>query len=739
MNFLKNIWYSFPIRLLILHFKSYQFLVIPWILIAVTVLQHFGNTYGIPYLFLDPEFLGIVGYFSFQLVGICFGVFFITWNMATYLLHSYKFPFVASLKWPFAMFTLNNSILPLSFIIMYIWQLVRFQNVETLKEPMQIFWSVLGLVAGIALVLLITAVYFVVTNKDVFGYINNEKQDFKHDGETWLDLEGNKQAMRVDFYLTRKFRMRAVRDVTHYDDAILKRVFLQHHANAFLLLVLNAALIIGLGFIIDKPFFDIPASGSIFLFFSLLSGVAGFVYYWAGSWGGVVLIVMLFVLNFFSQFDAFNYSNQAYGLDYDAPPVEYSLSHLNEIASKENIEADTEATEAVLNKWKDKNCLGKGSKFKPRMLIVISSGGGATAACFTMKVLQTADSITDQSFMRRTALMTGASGGIMGVGYFRELYLQNQLGLLDDLYNPQYQKDVSKDLLNKIMSSVVTNDFFYPFQSRVINDYKYVVDRGMMMEHAFNLHTHGVLDKPLSSYETFERNATIPMLFVGGTNLSDNRKMVISPLKVSYMMKASSSHSDLQDYEIDAIDFGRFFENNNAPNLRFLSALRINATYPLLMPSVSMPSSPQIDLVDMGVRDNYGMENAIRFINTFHDWINVNTSGVVLVQIRGVGKHNEVKDFEYKSFINRTTGFFGSMYSNITVTQDYLHDYMLDGTNDLLDKQIEVIRFQYMPDDEKARASMSFRLTEREIENVLQTAVNETNMEGYYRLNEILD
>lgn len=739
MKWLEYIWFSFPLRLLLTHLKSYFLLLGSWVLILLVITQNFATDFGVPYLFLDPEYGGVVGYFSFQLVGVCFGIFFITWNMSTYLLHSYKFPFVASLRWPFAMFTLNNALVPIIFFGIYVQQIIRFQRVEALKEPIQIFWSITGLLAGFVLVLLVAAVYFVITNKDIFGYIKNRKQAFKDDNETWLDLTGDKKADRVDTYFTRKFRWRAVRDVTHYDDAILKRVFQQHHLNAFILILFNAALLIGLGFMIDKPYFEIPAAGSVFLFFALLMALAGFIYYWAGKWGGVAFVVFIGIINYASQFDALNYNNQAYGVDYLAPKAQYNLSSLDTIASAENIKADKLATIAVLENWKKKASEGKPWYHKPKMLVVISSGGGATAASFTMKVLQTADSLTESKFMNHTALMSGASGGMMGIGYFRELYLRNQLGIGSDFYSKIHQKNVSKDLLNRLLSSVVTNDFFYPFQTRNIAGYDYVVDRGMMMEYAFNQNTNDVLKKPISAYTEFEKSAAIPMLFVGGTSVTDSRKLLISPLKISYMMRAGSEDGNKDNFEIDAIDFGRLFEKNNSYNLLFSSAMRINATYPLLLPNVSLPSKPQIDVMDAGVRDNYGMENALRFINVFHKWINKNTSGVVIVQIRGVTKQNQIGDFEYKSFLGRMTSPFGSVYGNLTVTQDYLHDYMASGTNQMLKNGLEIIRFEYEPEDKENRASMSFRLTEREFENVVQTAVDSINSVGYERLKEILN
>ena len=60
-------------------------------------------------------------------------------------------------------------------------------------------------------------------------------------------------------------------------------------------------------------------------------------------------------------------------------------------------------------------------------------------------------------------------------------------------------------------------------------------------------------------------------------------------------------------------------------NLRMLTALRMNATYPYILPSVWLPSHPVIDVMDAGLRDNSGQETSLRFLNVFKDWINKNT------------------------------------------------------------------------------------------------------------------
>ncbi len=100
------------------------------------------------------------------------------------------------------------------------------------------------------------------------------------------------------------------------------------------------------------------------------------------------------------------------------------------------------------------------------------------------------------------------------------------------------------------------------------------------------------------------------------------------------MMQPLPNNNDLGSNAPDALDYQSFFKNQNPGNLRMLSALRINATFPFVLPNVEMPTEPYIDAMDGGLRDNFGNETSLRFIDFFKEWLNNNTSKVVLVQMR---------------------------------------------------------------------------------------------------------
>ena len=91
------------------------------------------------------------------------------------------------------------------------------------------------------------------------------------------------------------------------------------------------------------------------------------------------------------------------------------------------------------------------------------------------------------------------------------------------------------------------------------------------------------------------------------------------------MMRSRYDSTALPGMDPDVIDFTSFFEKQDPYNLRILTALRMNATFPIVLPNVWLPSDPVIDVMDAGLRDNYGQETGLRFLEFFDDWLKHNT------------------------------------------------------------------------------------------------------------------
>jgi hypothetical protein len=109
----EDIFYSFPIQLLINHFKKNQILLLLWILLFAIIMQNSGTMLGIPYLFLDPEYMNSVDSRSFFILGISMGIFIMSFHITTYILDSYRFTFLGTIAKPFTISSNTYNPFPL--------------------------------------------------------------------------------------------------------------------------------------------------------------------------------------------------------------------------------------------------------------------------------------------------------------------------------------------------------------------------------------------------------------------------------------------------------------------------------------------------------------------------------------------------------------------------------------------------------------------------------------------------
>ena len=119
--------------------------------------------------------------------------------------------------------------------------------------------------------------------------------------------------------------------------------------------------------------------------------------------------------------------------------------------------------------------------------------------------------------------------------------------------------------------------------------------------------TQGIMDKSLNEYAGLEQNGEIPHMFITPAVVNDSRRMIISTRPVRYMMQAPFGQKYPGEIMVDAVDYYTLFQNQDAGSLRFLTALRMNATYPYITPNVHLPTDPVIEVMDAGFRDNFGL------------------------------------------------------------------------------------------------------------------------------------
>jgi hypothetical protein len=359
---------------------------------------------------------------------------------------------------------------------------------------------------------------------------------------------------------------------------------------------------------------------------------------------------------------------------------------------------------AILTNWKSKFQVDK-----PRMVLIAVSGGGQRSALWTMNVLQHADSVFKGDLMKNTFMMTGASGGLFGAAFYRELAWKNLLP-----QEKEHLDDLSKDVLNPVIFTLLVNDVFLKLRTFEYGGFKYKTERGYEFEQRLTTNLHGLLDNPISTYRLPEYNAEIPLIMVAPTITNDGRKLYISPQPTSFFNTGNVA----QNSKIQGVDFDLLLKDHQPDSLRFLTALRMSATFPYFSPSITLPTSPKIGIADAGISDNYGISDAITFLHVFEDWIKENTSEVILLTIRDSSKEPTIETDNSTSLVQKFFSPIQGAVGSWDQVQTIKNEQRFDLIDAMYEGHLRRVEFEYQNQDVN-RASLSWRLTDPEIQDIL--------------------
>lgn len=747
----RKVFYFFPFQLLFLHLKRNHLILALWLILFGIVTQQVGQKFGLPYLFLYPEYLGRVDFLSHAVLGFSCGGFIMAFNMHAYVTHGFKFRFIATVSRPFAKFSYNNFLIPAFFVITYLISAVRFQVNKELEDPAQVMLNMMGFLFGMFVFFFFSMYYFFKTNKDLFKLSGRKEEEFdaeyaqkaveklERKRKRWADWLDHEEGWTVETYLSGPWRIRIARDARHYDIDLIKRVFAQNHLNAS---IFEAAMIISflsLGLFKEIPFFLIPAGASVFLLLTIILMIISAIYSWFRGWTITVIIIGSLFVNYLSQTtELFAYKNFAYGLDYANKKKHYSAHSIEVLANnKANYDEDKRKMLDILNRWK----LDYESRFekgaKPKLVLIATSGGGLRSALWTYQVLQVADSVCDGELFANARMISGSSGGMIGAAYFRELYLQKKQGKNLQLGSKHYKENISDDILNPVSFTIATSDLFVRFQKFKDGPYSYTKDRGYIFEKYLDRNLDSVFStKRLYDYRVPEENADIPMMVFSPVIINHGRKLIISSQPVSYFSYLRPDGNVNSQPSYGNIEFSRFFHEQNGQNVKFTSVLRMNATFPYVMPMVTLPTDPVIEVMDAGIRDNYGVHLNVKFIHEFKNWIEHNTSGVVLLNVRD--RQKEV-DFERVngSMYRRMIIPASNILDNIFFTQDFDNEELIYYLKDAVNFPVECVDV-CLRHDARHKVSLSWHLTRLERNKVLNSVDFPENQSSLKKLRSLL-
>src|SRR5690554_3843901 len=745
LNFLKAVRSFFPINLLFSQVKYNLIVLFYWIFLFSIVNNYLGVGIGLPYLFLSPEYVGASNPIAFLLLGVSIGGFIMAFHIYSYIQLGPKYPFIATLSRPFYKFSVNNSLIPLIFIINLSVNIYHFQKGQEYLESTEVGFQILGLIVGATLFILFSLLYFFPTNKDLFTITGKKSEDFQaktsnikatlHRKQTWYEPFMDKN-MDQYYYIGSRFKIRQSRSSSHYDINVLNKVFAQNHINASVFEVLLVLSYISIGFFRDYELFQVPASVSVMMILTIIIMLVSALFSWFKAWTYPLIVASFLLVNYLSvKTEFFQFKSFAFGLSYEKENlVNYTKKSLFDLkCSNSVIQQDYENYVKTLENWK-KNT----GKKKPKLIILNTSGGGLRSAMWTFKVLQELDSLTDKEFVKHIQMITGASGGMIGAAYYRDLIMMENDSTIVSRLNDKYLKNISKDLLNRLSFSISTNDLFFRFQKVEINKNIYNKDRGYAFEQELIANLDGAFDRTLGSYESFERSGQIPTMIFTPTIINDGRRLLVSSQHHGYLQATDQLDERVGlNPQIENIEYLKYFKNNNPGDVSFTSVLRMSATFPYIMPMITMPTEPGMQVMDAGIRDNYGSKITVRYLIALRKWLNENTSGVIVLKVRDTKKTLVGETYKNIGLFDRLLLPFGNMYGNFPRVQDFNQDELFSTAIRSMNYPIEVVTLN-LRENYNDKISLSWHLTQKEKEKISNSVYSEENSMAIERLLKLL-
>lgn len=745
LKFFVSLRAFFPINLLFTQVKYNLTVLFYWIFLFGIINSSIGVGIGLPYLFLSPEYLGLSNYLAFLILGISIGGFIMAFHIYSYIQIGPKYPFIATLSRPFYKFALNNSLLPLIFIINLCIRIYYFQKGQEYTGEYEVYLQIVSLLGGITIFIFFSLLYFFPTNKDLFSFTGKRAEEFQRKASNVKATLHKKQSwyapfttINVDryYYIGSRFKLKQSRSSSHYDINVLNKVFAQNHINASVFEVLLVLSYISIGFFRDYEFFQVPASVSLMMILTIVIMLVSALFSWFKSWTYLIIVASFILVNYLSTItDFFQFRSYAFGLSYDEESlVDFTKSSLIDLEySDAVIQKDYDNYIQTLENWKKQT----GNK-KPKLVVLNTSGGGLRSAMWTFRVLQELDSLTDKKFSKNIQMITGASGGMIGAAYYRDLIIMEKEKQINTRLSARYLSNVGKDLLNRLSFSISTNDMFFRFQKVEINDNIYSKDRGYAFEQALISNLEGALSGTLGDYEEYERSGEIPTMIFTPTIVNDGRRLLMSSQHHGYLQATDQLDERVGlNPQIENIEYLKYFAKNNPKEVSFSSVLRMSATFPYIMPMITMPTKPGMQVMDAGIRDNYGSKTTVRYLIALRKWIEENTSGVIVLKVRDTKKTLVGETFENIGLFESLLLPFGNMYDNFPRVQDFNQDELFSTAMRSMNYPIEVVTFN-LRGNFNDRISLSWHLTKKEKEKIINAIYSEENHQSLERLLTIL-
>lgn len=280
---------------------------------------------------------------------------------------------------------------------------------------------------------------------------------------------------------------------------------------------------------------------------------------------------------------------------------------------------------------------------KRPLILVCASGGGIRAAVWTALMLERLERELP-SFHRDVRLLTGASGGMLALATYAGGFDQFNLKL-----DPAAEGGGKPYPLGPLSAVMAKDSLSYPVQTMVLHDLPrwfwpgpWKRDRGLAIEEQWRRNWRAVhprlpcpLSRDLGQLREAEMAGDQPLLVLSPMIVEDGRRLLITNLDLARLTTAEAPLADALDRHATlargSLEYSRLFPRRPMP---LATAARLSASFPLVSPTLELPTYPALRVVDAGYYDNFGVLLASSWLFHHRDWVRRHASGVLLVQLR---------------------------------------------------------------------------------------------------------
>jgi hypothetical protein len=452
------------------------------------------------------------------------------------------------------------------------------------------------------------------------------------------------------------------------------------------------------GFLWPDAFARLPTAAFLCLLLGLIAAVFAFFQFHGLSSTVVKPLLVVAALWIFETVAGWPVRHAYESLKYDRL---FTPEEIEENIKKAKAAPEGLNVQETLKAWRASALPEGRSRWRPRLVVVSTSGGAIRSATWTTRVFVEIDRNLP-GFHRHVRLITGASGGMVGAAYCVAELADVEEGLArpigergDELF-----EHISADSLQDAVRWYILRDVPQSVLRPVLGRVEYLNrDRGTAMERRWQASTNGKLGYTFGRLRPLEAQGRIPSLLFSPMIVEDGRRLLLSNLDLADLVAVRVG--DGLPASLTAWEFSACFPKQLA-DVQLCAAARMSASFPYISPAGQLPTSPPVRVVDAAYHDNFGVSLATAWLWKHLDQLK--DVEVILVQIRGTLETEKraslavaLKPKKGLWFPSVTTPLEGFATANLTVA-GYGNDERLAGLREHMQERgipLHVITFDF--------------------------------------------